>query len=123
MMLIVCVAVFLPNTGLQGMRSQLGSQFPSTNTLIDEIELVEMEAGLDKLTSGDADFQPELRRLKDNSLKIPNPRYISKISLPRVIPTLTRYSDIVSAILCGSIYGIYVLTCYPFWNVVWHSIC
>ena len=109
MMLIVCVAVFLPNTGLQGMRSQLESQVPSTNTLIDEIELVEMEAGLDKLTSGDADFQPELRRLKDNSLKIPNPRYISKISLPRVIPTLTRYSDIVAAILCGSIYGIYVL--------------
>ena len=94
---------------VSGDAELLESQVPSTNTLIDVIELAEMKAGLDKLTSGDADFQPELRRLKDNSLKIPNPRYISKISLPRVIPTLTRYSDIAAAILCGSIYGIYVL--------------
>ena len=75
MMLILCVTIFLPttvSTGLQGMPCQLESQVHSTNTLIDEVGLVEMEVGLDQLTWGDADLQRELRRLKDNSLKIPN---------------------------------------------------
>ena len=53
-----------------------------------------------------------LRRLKDNSLKIPNLKYIFKIALLRVIPTLTHYSDIVSDISSGRICGTYVLTYY-----------
>ena len=97
---------------LQGMPCQLESQVHSTNTLIDEVGLVEMEVGLDQLTWGDADLQRELRRLKDNSLKIPNLKYIFKIALLRVIPTLTHYSDIVSDISSGRICGIYVLTYY-----------
>ena len=68
--------------------------------------------GLDQLTWGDADLQRELRRLKDNSLKIPNLKYIFKIALLRVSPTLTHYSDIVSDISSGRICGIYVLTYY-----------
>ena len=114
-MLILCVTIFLPttvSTGLQGMPCQLESQVHSTNTLIDEVGLVEMEVGLDQLTWGDADLQRELRRLKDNSLKIPNLKYIFKIALLRVIPTLTHYSDIVSDISSGRICGIYVLTYY-----------
>ena len=113
-MLILCVTIFLPttvSTGLQGMPCQLESQVHSTNTLIDEVGLVEMEVGLDQLTWGDADLQRELRRLKDNSLKIPNLKYIFKIAL-WVIPTLTHYSDIVSDISPGRICGIYVLTYY-----------
>ena len=113
-MLILCVTIFLPttvSTGLQGMPCQLESQVHSTNTLIDEVGLVEMEVGLDQLTWGDADLQRELRRLKDNSLKIPNLKYIFKIALLRVIPTLTHYSDIVSDII-WTICGIYVLTYY-----------
>ena len=94
------------------MPCQLESQVHSTNTLIDEVGLVEMEVGLDQLTWGDADLQRELRRLKDNSLKIPNLKYIFKIALLRVIPTLTHYSDIVSDISSGRICGIYVLTYY-----------
>ena len=115
MMLILCVTIFLPttvSTGLQGMPCQLESQVHSTNTLIDEVGLVEMEVGLDQLTWGDADLQRELRRLKDNSLKIPNLKYIFKIALLRVIPTLTHYSDIVSDISSARICGIYVLTYY-----------
>ena len=107
-MLIVCVAVFLPTTvttGLQGMPCQLESQVHSTNTLIDEVGLVEMEVGLDQLTWGDADLQRELRRLKDNSLKIPNPRYILKIALLRVIPTLTHY-----------------IFWHSFWHIIWKYI-
>ena len=53
MMLILCVTIFLPttvSTGLQGMPCQLESQVHSTNTLIDEVGLVEMEVGLDQLT-------------------------------------------------------------------------
>ena len=114
-MLILCVKIFLPttvSTGLQGMPCQLESQVHSTNTLIDEVGLVEMEVGLDQLTWGDADLQRELRRLKDNSLKIPNLKYIFKIALLRVIPTLTHYSDIVSDISSGRICGIYVPTYY-----------
>ena len=45
-MLILCVTIFLPttvSTGLQGMPCQLESQVHSTNTLIDEVGLVEME--------------------------------------------------------------------------------
>ena len=111
-MLILCVTIFLPttvSTGLQGMPCQLESQVHSTNTLIDEVGLVEMEVGLDQLTWGDA---WPLRRLKDNSLKIPNLKYIFKIALLRVIPTLTHYSDIVSDISSGRICGTYVLTYY-----------
>ena len=114
-MLILCVTIFLPttvSTGLQGMPCQLESQVHSTNTLIDEVGLVEMEVGLDQLTWGDADLQRELRRLKDNSLKIPNLKYIFKIALLGVIPTLAHYSDIVSDISSGRICGIYVLTYY-----------
>ena len=114
-MLILCVTIFLPttvSTGLQGMPCQLESQVHSTNTLIDEVGLVEMEVGLGQLTWGDADLQRELRRLKDNSLKIPNLKYIFKIALLRVIPTRTHYSDIVSDISSGRICGIYVLTYY-----------
>ena len=114
-MLILCVTIFLPttvSTGLQGMPCQLESQVHSTNTLIDEIGLVEMEVGLDQLIWCDADLQRELRRLKDNNLKIPNLKYIFKIALLRVIPTLTHYSDIVSDISSGRICGIYVLTYY-----------
>ena len=114
-MLILRVTIFLPtavSTGLQGMPCQLESQVHSTNTLIDEVGLVEMEVGLDQLTWGDADLQRELRRLKDNSLKIPNLKYIFKIALLRVIPTLTHYSDIVSDISSGRICGIYVPTYY-----------
>ena len=126
-MLILCVTIFLPttvSTGLQGMPCQLESQVHSTNTLIDEVGLVEMEVGLDQLTWGDADLQRELRRLKDNSLKIPNLKYIFKIALLRVIPTLTHYSDIVSDIfiwtymwhICSDILS-YIL----FWDSIWHS--
>ena len=130
------------STGLQGMPCQLESQVHSINTLIDEVGLVEMEVGLDQLTWGVLflrpslcdifqtiqflqvctifrsstfsfpDLQRELRRLKDNSLKIPNLKYIFKIALLRVIPTLAHYSDIVSDISSGRICGIYVLTYY-----------
>ena len=126
-MLILCVTIFLPttvSTGLQGMPCQLESQVYSTNTLIDEVGLVEMEVGLDQLTWGDADLQRELRRLKDNSLKIPNLKYIFKIALLRVIPTLTHYSDIVFRHIiwtymwhiCSDILS-YIL----FWDSIWHS--
>ena len=121
-MLILCVTIFLPttvSTGLQGMPCQLESQVHSTNTLIDEVGLVEMEVGLDQLTWGDADLQRELRRLKDNSLKIPNLKYIFKIALLRVIPTLTHYSDILSYILFWD--SIWHSFWHPIWHLFWHT--
>ena len=139
-MLILCVTIFLPttvSTGLQGMPCQLESQVHPTNTLIDEVGLVEMEVGLDQLTWGDADLQRELRRLKDNSLKIPNLKYIFKIALLRVIPTLTHYifwhsfwhiiwtymwhicSDILSYILLWD--SIWHSFWHPIWHLFWHT--
>ena len=121
-MLILSVTIFLPttvSTGLQGMPCQLESQVHSTNTLIDEVGLVEMEVGLDQLIWGDADLQRELRRLKDNNLKIPNLKYIFKIALLRVIPTLTHYSDIVSDNLFWD--SIWHSFWHPIWHLFWHT--
>ena len=126
-MLILCVYNLFAHYSVYRvtrMPCQLESQVHSTNTLIDEVGLVEMEVGLDQLTWGDADLQRELRRLKDNSLKIPNLKYIFRIALLRVIPNLTHYSDIVSDILiwtymwhiCSDILS-YIL----FWDSIWHS--
>ena len=125
-MLILCVTIFLPttvSTGLQGMPCQLESQVHSTNTLIDEVELVQMEVGLDQLTWGDADLQRELRRLKDNSLKIPNLKYIFKIALLRVIPTLTLFWHSFWHIIWTYMWHICsdILSYILFWDSIWHS--
>ena len=138
-MLILCVTIFLPttvSTGLQGMPCQLESQVHSTNTLIDEVGLVEMEVGLDQLTWGDADLQRELRRLKDNSLKIPNLKYIFKNCLTKSDPhpdTLFWHnfwhiiwtymwhicSDILSYILFWD--SIWHSFWHPIWHLFWHT--
>ena len=41
-------------------------------------------------------------------------------TLLRVTPTLTHYSDIVSGISSGSIYGIYIYSDISFWPSIWH---
>ena len=127
MMLILCVTIFLPttvSTGLQGMPCQLESQVHSTNTLIDEVGLVEMEVGLDQLTWGDADLQRELRRLEGQQFENSEPEIYFQNCLIKSDPhpdTLFWHSfwHIIWTYMwhiCSDILS-YIL----FWDSIWHS--